>query len=233
MSYILDALRKSEEKRSNLPLQPQQQSIGSQSEIKKHRISLPLIILGAGALIVIGIVGRMQNNTESVVIARHADTPAASSPAIAASKIPAPEKMLPAKESVAPSRPQASPPADQTPQFSKPSNTHIPVRENQSDTQTATPPIPDSRATAEEQVANANIQSRDELPMALQNSLPDITIEGHIYDSDPYSRMVFINGKIRTEKQQITQDLTLEEITPDGVILSYQGSTFHMGVFEP
>jgi len=80
--------------------------------------------------------------------------------------------------------------------------------------------------------ANAGIGSLSELPVSVQRSLPAINIEGHIYDDNPATRMVIVNGKIRREKQTIGNGLRLEEITPDGVILSYQGNVFHLGVFE-
>jgi len=80
--------------------------------------------------------------------------------------------------------------------------------------------------------AEANIPSRRELPVSVQQSLPPINIEGHIYDANPVARMVIINGAIRREKQRIDHGMILEEITPNGVILSYQGHVFHMGVFE-
>jgi len=86
--------------------------------------------------------------------------------------------------------------------------------------------------TSQAAPANADIRSLSELPVSVQQSLPAINIEGHIYDDRPARRMVIVNGNIRREKQPIGNGLRLEEITPDGVILSYQGNVFHMGVFE-
>jgi len=80
--------------------------------------------------------------------------------------------------------------------------------------------------------ANAAISSLSELPVSVQRSLPAINIEGHIYDDHPAKRMVIVNGNLHREKQAIGNGLRLEEITPDGVILSYQGNVFHVGVFE-
>jgi len=71
-----------------------------------------------------------------------------------------------------------------------------------------------------------------DLPLAEQQSMPAITIEGHIYDADPQARMVIINGNVRKEKQHISAGLVLQEITADGVILDYHGHVFHMGVFD-
>ncbi len=94
------------------------------------------------------------------------------------------------------------------------------------------PDIDTDASQAQAAPANADIRSLSELPVSVQQSLPAINIEGHIYDDRPARRMVIVNGNIRREKQPIGNGLRLEEITPDGVILSYQGNVFHMGVFE-
>ncbi len=92
------------------------------------------------------------------------------------------------------------------------------------------PDMPDNHAQVS--AAESDIGSLKDLPVSVQQSLPPINIEGHIYDDNPAARMVIINGKIRREKQSLGAMLRLEEITPNGVILSYQGHVFHMGVFE-
>jgi len=71
-----------------------------------------------------------------------------------------------------------------------------------------------------------------QLPANLQNTLPSISIAGHIYADAPDSRMVMINGKITHEGDAVASGLTLETITPDGIILKFQGTRFHMSVFQ-
>lgn len=75
------------------------------------------------------------------------------------------------------------------------------------------------------------ILERNELPVSIQQELPDISIAGHIYSNDSLSRIVNINGKIVREGETITAGLKLEEITEYGVILSYQGYRFRMRGF--
>jgi len=97
----------------------------------------------------------------------------------------------------------------------------------------AVAPLPDlSDETGQASPADANISSRHDLPLSMQKSLPNIKIDGHIYDENPSGRMVIINGAVYREKQAIPGGLTLEEITPDGVILSYHQQAFHLGIFE-
>lgn len=63
-----------------------------------------------------------------------------------------------------------------------------------------------------------------ELPASVKSSLPKIRISSHLYKKD--SPLVSINGRIMTEGYNVTDDLYLEEITPEGVILSYRNHRF-------
>ncbi|OIO72405.1 MAG: hypothetical protein AUJ57_05900 [Zetaproteobacteria bacterium CG1_02_53_45] len=217
MSYILDALRKSEEKRSNLNVSQQLQAIIAQPESRKRRLALPLFIL-TGALIAIALLSRIY--TMQPVVADHqAQAPVGDNPAIT---LAVTEPEMPPLE--APSSIEAAP-------VSEPASAPVQAGEKLPEIAPVTP-ISDAPSGVE-QVAKTNIPSRYELPVTVQNALPEIKIEGHIYDSDPARRMVFVNGSVRKEKQSIAKNLTLEEITPNGVILSYQGSLFHIGLFEP
>jgi general secretion pathway protein B len=69
-----------------------------------------------------------------------------------------------------------------------------------------------------------------ELPLSIQQSLPALTISVLLYSDDPISRMVKINGQMMREGQSLTADLKLEEITSEGVILSYKNYRFRIGL---
>lgn len=66
---------------------------------------------------------------------------------------------------------------------------------------------------------------------ALKRELPDLTISGHYYDSDPAKRVAVINGKTLHEGQNVTEGLRVEQITSLGVVFSYRGVSFTKGVF--
>jgi general secretion pathway protein B len=70
-----------------------------------------------------------------------------------------------------------------------------------------------------------------ELPLSIQQDLPDLTISGHIYSNKPTLRIVNINGQILREGESVAANLKLEEITSTGIILSYQGFRFRMRGF--
>jgi general secretion pathway protein B len=71
----------------------------------------------------------------------------------------------------------------------------------------------------------------NELPPSLRMTLPDLKISGHFFDSGPSSRVVIIGGRTLHEGQMVAPGLKLEQITRDGVVFSYQGYRFREGVF--
>ena len=48
----------------------------------------------------------------------------------------------------------------------------------------------------------------------------------HVYSNTPTERFVFINMRKYAEGQVIAEGATLERVTPDGAVLSYQGTRF-------
>lgn len=74
------------------------------------------------------------------------------------------------------------------------------------------------------------IYSLNELPPPLHQGLPGLTISTHLYAEDAGSRIVRINGQMLREGQFLTADLKLEEILPDGVILNFRNYRFRLGL---
>ena len=66
-----------------------------------------------------------------------------------------------------------------------------------------------------------------ELPANIRAKLPALTLSVHIYSKTPGSRMASINGQILREGQQFGA-LRLQTITPKGVILNFEGQEFHL-----
>ena len=69
-----------------------------------------------------------------------------------------------------------------------------------------------------------------DLPVAIQQQLPAMSISVHAYSGKPDERLVGINGRLLHEGDEVAPGLKLEQITPDGMILSYKGYRFHHGV---
>jgi general secretion pathway protein B len=56
--------------------------------------------------------------------------------------------------------------------------------------------------------------------------LPDLHLDIHVYSDVPEDRFVFINMSKQREASQLTEGPVVEEITPEGVILEYRGTSF-------
>ncbi|MCP4300407.1 MAG: general secretion pathway protein GspB [Gammaproteobacteria bacterium] len=56
--------------------------------------------------------------------------------------------------------------------------------------------------------------------------LPDLHLDIHVYSDVPEDRFVFINMSKQREASQLTEGPVVEEITPDGVVLEYRGTSF-------
>jgi len=69
-----------------------------------------------------------------------------------------------------------------------------------------------------------------QLPVEVQRRLPELQFTLHVYAQEPAQRMVKVNGRIAHQGQYVGTSLKLEEIVPDGVILSFEGQKFMMKV---
>jgi general secretion pathway protein B len=68
-----------------------------------------------------------------------------------------------------------------------------------------------------------------ELPLSFQKSVPNLTFNSHVYSSQPSSSRVMINGNYLQTGQSFA-GLRVEKITEDGVVLSKDGRVFRVGV---
>ena len=69
-----------------------------------------------------------------------------------------------------------------------------------------------------------------EMPLAIQQEIPAMTIQLHAYSNNPIERLVSINSRMLREGGSLSPGLRLEQVTPDGMIFSYKGYRFQHGV---
>lgn len=69
-----------------------------------------------------------------------------------------------------------------------------------------------------------------ELPLAVKRNIPAMEFSAHIYSSNPAHRSIVINGDFMEEGEQISNELTLTEITSKGAIFSFRGYRFRTEV---
>lgn len=85
----------------------------------------------------------------------------------------------------------------------------------------------DSSATAK-----PKLTSFANLPANVRNALPELTIAAHYYANKTSSRMASINGRIMRQGQAVTDGLIVEEIIREGVIFSFHKYRFKLEVFN-
>lgn len=68
------------------------------------------------------------------------------------------------------------------------------------------------------------------LPPAIRQEIPDMTVQFHSYASEPSERLVSVNSIRLREGGSLMLGLRLEQITPDGMVFSYKGYRFKRGI---
>ena len=88
------------------------------------------------------------------------------------------------------------------------------------------PPSPEPNDTIDETVQEQKIIAMTELPLAIQQEIPKMTISGHAYSTVPKERIVGINDRLLQEGEYLSPGLRLEQITADGLVFSYKKYLF-------
>lgn len=245
MSFILEALKKSEREREaggtlppGLPPRPRRRS-------SSRRTLWPAVLTG---VLLLGAVG-----AGWWLVARMAGEPVAEPPAAAVKPevsppaeerrpvgkvptVPAPGHRIPRHAEVAETAKQPLPAAQVTAPVLKPEKSDPPApRVEAPDTVTAKPGSADSSATppAREVVAGANASGDaalpprlGRLPYDLQQAVRPLRLDVHVYDEDPAGRFVMINGQTYAQGADIKAGLVLERIVREGAVLSWKGRLF-------
>ena len=68
----------------------------------------------------------------------------------------------------------------------------------------------------------------EELPSAFRGSVPQVTVDVHVFTDNPEQRFVLVNLRRFREGERLPSGLRLEHITPDGVALEWQGRRFRL-----
>lgn len=208
MSFILDALKKSEADRqqqaggefSNVP-----SSSGEPQSFKWLWILAILLLVNFAVLL--GILMRDDEATP----AEEATQPAEQAPAV---ETPAPQAQAEPsfEEKVAAARRNQPPP------------TEVP------DEQPAGPVVAPQPEVVSRPASNVTtaplLPTFDELRIAGTLQMTDLHLDIHVYADDPAERFVFINMNKQRENSKLAEGPVVREITTDGVILEHQGSTF-------
>lgn len=228
MSYILDALRKSQQAR-----QP-----GSAPRTGAvHNISLALPVngwwLALGAVLLLGIVAAVLLFWRNTV-ANLPDPPAAPAPVtsepVAAAPASVPVTPVPAPES---SAGKTTPVADLAEQAKLPAPAPPPKKVTVA--RTAKKPAVNRRSETIKTAAAPPVTLvmddtplLQQMPQDFQRALPALAVTIHVYSHDESQRILFINNREYHKGSQIDGGIRVEDIVPDGVVLSLRGERFKL-----
>jgi general secretion pathway protein B len=239
MSFILDALKKSETDR-------QRQTAPALFEVKvaAPRRRFPVwaialgVLLGVNLLVVVWFLSRQPAAPavpESAAIsgaAKQAEAPAAPPGMVT---VPATATYIPANAApnvtvggnshdagvVAPS---AAPPLAEDPLLASGEPTVPPDY----DARDYAPAITPAQANATAATRRAGVvPSRDEV-LAQGTQLPDLRLDLHVYDPDPAKRFVFLNMRKLREGESLPDGVRVDSINQTGARLTYRGTQFSM-----
>jgi general secretion pathway protein B len=237
MSFILDALKKSESDR-------QRQSGPALFEVKlaPPRTGLPSWGIAVGALLLVnlGVVMWMLLRHSTV---RPEATPAAAA-AVSAPPRPALVTAAPAVATDHPPAPLTTAPATVQPALasqSAPAPATLgaaPSAAAGAGAATAPAPNPDDLAPASEPASTSVLSphvrrgTADGVPLyqdaaaAADAHLPQLRLDLHVFASRTQDRFVMINMHKLREGDSLPEGVHVESITPEGAVLSYNGSRF-------
>ena len=68
------------------------------------------------------------------------------------------------------------------------------------------------------------------LPAATQAELPSLSVTAHAYSKNPKASYVFIKDRMLHEGESLAPGLMLEQITAKGMVFNYRGQRFHRGL---
>ncbi|MBU2039886.1 MAG: general secretion pathway protein GspB [Gammaproteobacteria bacterium] len=217
MSYILDALKKSEQERArqmNPPMSLQDSTSISLAAETPFR-SINRILLSVALVTVI--TGLLYGLT--LLSGKSAPVPVENTSQVTALA----DDITPAAETV--TLRQAPPVAAVTPAVGA---TPVPLQQ----TPVSTPSLaPETAIDSElrETAPRAGVETRSLPPLASLRRIPQLMITSHIYSPVPEKRTVSMNNREWNEGDLIAPGIILKEITPGGILLDVDGWPLQVG----
>lgn len=205
MSYILEALKKSDKdrKREEIPDLRSDHSWSSPRRKKRKtlvlRIYVVLIVLSLG-LAALGWLQFSGSQQEEL-----AEKPDRVAPPVA---LPAP---VPEKAALAP-------------------ELKLQINKEVAEVMSRIVSVPEPEQVPE-QVEVAVLPLIEDLPSDIKAAIPDLSFAGHVYAAESKQRMIMINMRVVREGDMVSPDLVLVEIAEDGVVLRYKYIDFRVNLF--
>ncbi len=235
MSFILDALKKSESER-------QRQSGPALFEVKvappRGRFAPWAVLLGALLMVNLVIVAwlalRNSRNARAASVVASASAPA--NPATTAPPPYSPPPPVQATSAAAAGvqtvQPQISTPAQASASVAVPTGAPRDTSDAGSSADDDAPAVEAAPADAKRlgssvvRATDSGLPTYQDAAAAPGAGIPELRLDLHVFAAKPTDRFVFINMVKLREGESLPQGVHVENITPDGAILSYQGKRF-------
>ncbi len=231
MSYILDALKKSEQERGHGHT-PGIQTVHSSglNYGREKNTYWPYILISVAILNLIAIVYYMSDkNSHTEIQTIEAENSAINNKAPANSN----NTIMPVPATPVPTTPVPAVTINKPPATSISSNNTEAERPMPNPVAAASPakekPENTLKAYKPADIQRTVIDYHD-LPESTKQALPAIIISAHVYSSNPLQRSIVINNNFMEEGEYFIDGLILDEITTDGAIFSYKNILFHYAV---
>jgi general secretion pathway protein B len=241
MSFILDALKKSESDR-----QRQNGPALFEVRVAPPRTRLPLWAIAVALLLAVnlGVVMWMLLRHQEHAAAPLASTTAApatgpaaapaaaqpqavatttAAPAVAAAPVPVVATSAPVSAGTAPPAPTGAPPA---PAAAPIVATPAPDSANAEDYAPAEERAPSGLASHVRRGTESGVPLYQDLTTTPGTQLPQLRLDLHVFAARPQDRFVMINMHKLREGDTLPEGVHVDSITPEGAVLSFNGSKF-------
>lgn len=227
MSYILEALKKSQAERQlgELPSihAPQVQLHDGAASASARRTPVWLALGGVTVAVAAALLLWQPWQADAA-----APAAAAVVPAVLAQAVPAPLPVAAPPAAVAPAPVAASVPPAAT---AAPVHHARPVAEPKQETpgQAVSPPVAaPAPAVPPTPAAEESVPGMRDLPEPIQRQIPAIAIGGYIYSKNPADRLLLIDKVLRHEGEELAPGLVLEKLQPKAAIFSFKGYRYRV-----
>ena len=232
MSYILDALRKSESERR----QGRVPDLGQQVQLihkPKKKSSIVLVWVGLGLVLNAAVLAyvfwpdSVDKNSEPVAVASPSKEQSSSEESRPEGTQELDQESARGNDEVAVSEVSADAPSSAG-SSSELANEEVQAEERPTIIVPSQKRSQPTSTTNSQSVAPDSVPHLVELPLEFQKSVPDLVFNSHIYASAPSSRRVMINNQYLKAGDTFS-GIRVDQITEEGVVLSKNGRQFRVG----
>lgn len=241
MSYILDALRKSDQQRQRgaAPTLLTAQATVPPTHQPGFSLNGWVVTALVGAGILIGWLRPWQMEPAAPMPEPLATQPLAARPAASTPASPAlgpdlsnaagepASVQAPVQSSITATKPAPTPASTVKAEMPAPATSHEARVAAREETSLPESPVATEPAEAER---GKDVMPFSDLPPSIRQEIPDIAISFHVYANKPADRRIMINNELLRQGDSLPPGLVVERITPDGVVIGYKGYRFQRGV---